>query len=368
MRTFIVFIIPFLSLFAEKNEIVVIEKNQIITSDFYASGSVIEISGVCKKDVYVAAPQIIIDGVIEGDLIFTAGAIQITGDVKGSLRGLAGQALISGTIGKNTTLAAASFTSTPTANFLSNIFLASSNADISGTLYEDLFLGASHVRFSALSKNNAYVYAGNIRLGAKAEIEGFMEYSSPQAIDIQKGAVVKGGLLEKRGVAKIYSDSVVFNHVLVGSQVAAVLMNLFFTFITAICLFKILPNSFIRSVNNLKNHFIKSCVDGVLIILGTSIIGLLLLITILGIPIAVTLIAFSVLGLYTAKIYVLQYLAVRIKHLYLRGWGMISVFALLCMLYFALQLVPYIGPILSVIFTLAGLGASVVIPKLGKKV
>jgi len=47
---------------------------------------------------------------------------------------------------------------------------------------------------------------------------------------------------------------------------------------------------------------------------------------------------------------------------------MISVFALLCMLYFALQLVPYVGSILSVIFTLAGLGASVVIPKLGKKV
>jgi hypothetical protein len=134
-----------------------------------------------------------------------------------------------------------------------------------------------------------------------------------------------------------------------------------------IILMKIWPNSFVRSLNNLKHHLAKSFIQGVAFLVLMPLIGLVLLITILGIPIALTLIAFSVLGLYTAKIYSLHYVAERIRYKYFRKYSLIMIYSLLCCVYFSLQLVPVLGAGLSWGFTLAGLGASLYIPKSQKK-
>jgi hypothetical protein len=363
---FILFFCFVISLCAENKDFVVVEKNQVVDQDFYASASVIEISGICKGDVYLAGTQILVDGVIEGDLICLSGSLQITGEVQGALRGLCGQSLISGKIGKNITLASAAFTSTPFSQFGSNVFLASSTADVSGIFLKDLYAGSTNIRFSGQDMGNAHFYAGTIRLNSNAEIKGYLEYSSPNPVDIQKGALV-GSVIEKKGANRIYSKSMIFNNIMLGSKIAATLMNLFFTIMIGIILIKVWPSSFIRSLNNLKHHLAKSFMQGLAFLILVPLIGLVLLITILGIPIALTLIAFSVLGLYTAKIYSLYYVAERVKHKYFRKFGLVTIYSLLCVVYFAFQLVPYIGTGLTWGFTLTGLGATLYIPKSQKK-
>lgn len=356
----------FLSAFATSKDFVVVEKNQIETEDYYASASVIEISGICKGDVYVAGTQILVDGVIEGDLICVCASLQITGEVQGSLRGLCGQTLISGKVGKNMTLASAAFTSTPFSQFDANVFLASSTADVSGVFLKDFYAGSTNIRFSGQDMGNAYLYAGSIRLNSNAEVKGNLEYSSPNPIDIQKGAVV-GRLIEKKHNSKLYSKSMIFNNIMLGSKIAATLMNLAFTILIGIILIKVWPNLFVRSLNNLKHHLTKSLMQGIIFLIAVPVIGLILLITVLGIPIALTLVAFSVLGLYTAKIYSLHYVADRIKHHYVPKWGLIPLYSVLCIVYFTLQMIPYIGMAMSWGFTLVGLGASIYFPKVHKK-
>lgn len=366
MCRFILFFGFLISIFANDQDFVVVEKNQVVNEDFYATASVIEISGLCRGDVYIAGTQILIDGVIEGDLICLCGSLQITGEIQGSLRGLCGQTLISGKIGKNTTLASAAFTSTPFSQFGSNVFLACSTADVSGFFLRDFFAGSNNIRFSGQTMQNAHLYSGTIRLNSNAEVKGFLEYSSSNPIDIQKGAVV-GSIIEKKGANRLYSKSMIFNNIMLGSKIAATLMNLFFTIMIGIILIKVWPNVFVRSLNNLKNHLAKSMIQGIVFLIAMPLIGLVLLITILGIPIALTLIAFSVLGLYTAKIYSLYYVAERIKHKYFRRFGIILIYSMLCIVYFGFQLVPYLGTGLTWAFTLSGLGASLYIPKAQKK-
>lgn len=366
MYRFLLFFSLLVSAFASSKDFVVIEKNQTLNQDFYASASVIEISGLCKGDVYVAGTQILVDGVIEGDLICLCGSLQITGEVQGAVRGLCGQTLISGKVGKNITLASAAFTSTPFSQFDSSVFLASSTADVSGMFLKDFYAGSTNIRFSGQNMNNLHLYAGTIRLNSNAEVKGYLEYSSPNPIDIQKGALV-GSVIQKQGANKLYSKSMIFNNIMLGSKIAATLMNLFFTILIGIVLIKVWPNLFIRSLNNLKKHLAKSFIQGAMFLIALPLIGIVLLITILGIPIALTLIAFSVLGLYTAKIYSLHYVAEQVKHKYFRKFDVITIYSLLCVVYFALQLVPYLGTGLSWVFTLAGLGASIYFPKPQKK-
>ena len=363
---FIMFLSIVLCAFADSGDFVVIDKNQVVTDDFYTTASVIEISGLCKGDVYVAGTQILVDGTIEGDLICLAGSLQITGQVKGALRGLCGQTLISGSVGKNVTLVSAAFTSTPLSRFNSHLFLAASTADISGKLSKDLYAGVTNIRFGGQDLGNMYVYAGTLRVNSSAIVSGDLEYSSPNPLVVQEGARI-GRVTEKKGAAHIYSKSMVFNNIMLGSKIAGVLMNLFFTILIGIILIRVWPNIFKRSLNNLKHHLAKSFVQGVVFIVAVPVIGLLLLITILGIPIALTLVAFSVLGLYTAKIHTINYIAEYSKHKFFRRWSHVSLYSALCVLYFALQLIPYVNTGLSWSFTLLGLGASVYIPKINPK-
>lgn len=357
-----------ISLFAQKNDLIVVEKNQVVEEDFYAAGSVIEISGICKKDVYVAASQVVIDGQIEGDLICLCGSLQVTGRINGALRAITGQTLITGGVGKNITVASAAFTTTPTASCLSSLFVAASTVDIAGKFLQDLFVGASNFRYSGHSIGNLHLYAATIRIGAKAVVDGFIEYSSPNLIDVQNGAVIGKGLVEKQGPSKLYLKSATFNRFIFSSKVALALMNLFFTLLIGLLLFKMWPASFMRSNTNLKKNFLKSIGQGLLIVTVVPILGTVLLMTILGIPIAVTLIAFSILGLYTAKIYTLYYFAERLKHKLMKQWKLFTLFSLLCVLYFIVLFIPVVGIVLTGVFTLAGLGASSFIPKAIKKV
>lgn len=368
MIRFLLALFCILQVFSDAPDFKVIEKGQVINNDFYSHASVIEIAGTCKKDVYLFGTQISVDGVIEGDLICVGGSLQLNGEVKGALRGLLGQTLITGRVGKNLTAVCAAFTSTPSAIFDSNVFLAGSTAELAGNFLGDLFIGSTHVRFSGNCKQNMHLYSANIRMNSQAVVDGYLEYSSPNPIDIQTGAKILGEVLEKKGPAKLYSRSMVFNHILLGSRIAGVLMNLFFTLMIGLVFIKIYPAAFLRSFQNLKTNFFKSAMQGVLFLVIIPLIGLLLLITILGIPIAVTLIAFSVLGLYTAKIHTLYYVAERYKHKSMKHWGIGWCYTLCCFIYFILQLVPYVNTTLSAVFTLAGLGASVYIPKYVKRV
>lgn len=367
MLKYLFIVFCFIGISLKCDEFIIIDKEQSISDDFYASSSVIEISGVCEKDVYLIGTQVLVDGVIEGDLICLAGSLQITGVVKGAVRGIVGQTFISGTIYKNVTLASAAFVSTQDARFLSSVYLASSNVDCAGLLEGDLYVGASNIRYSANCLQNLHLYAGTVRLSSKAVVDGYVEYSSPHPIDLHQGAAIKQGLIEKKGPMKLYSRSMFFNNLIIGSKIAGALMNVIFTLLIGIILIKIWPNVFARSLNNLKNHLLKSLIQGSIFIVVVPVLGVLLLITILGIPIAVTLIAFSVLGLYTAKIHVLYFLAERLKVKRFKRVGIITLFSGMCACYFTLQLVPYLNTGLSWLFTLLGLGASIYLPKVAKK-
>jgi len=356
-----------MSIWANSKELIVVERTQTIREDFFASGSVIEISGICEKDVYVSATQLVIDGVIEGDLICFSGSLQITGTVKGAVRGVVGQAFIAGTIEKNVTLLSAAITTTPSARFLGNFFVATANADCAGYFAQNGYLGASHIRYSGILENDAYFYAGTIRLGAKSFIGGALHYSSPEPVAFQAGAIVQKGLVSRDLGTHFFVRSEWLDKLFLGSKIAGWLMNLAFTILVGIFLIKIWPASFQKSFYYLKNHFARSVLQGMMFVIVVPIVGTVLLMTVLGIPIALTVIAFSILGLYTAKIHTLYYCSELVKRQFFKHGRLMPIFIGLSFVYFLIQPVPLIGTGVAAFFTLSGLGALLHIPRIGKK-
>jgi len=86
--------------------------------------------------------------------------------------------------------------------------------------------------------------------------------------------------------------------------------------------------------------------------------SLILLMTILGIPFAITLIALNIIGLYTAKIYTICFASNWVFGSFLKRSHIPNFFCGLT-LYFILTLIPVFGTLLAVTSMLFGLGAGI---------
>ncbi len=107
----------------------------------------------------------------------------------------------------------------------------------------------------------------------------------------------------------------------------------------------------------------KSFFYGVLLLVLLPLVFLLLLITILGVPFALTLMAFNILGFYTAKVYsilwVSNWLGEKVGLHRHNLWA----FFLIVVIYFGLSAIPVFGSILAFVAMLFGLGAGVTAQK-----
>ena len=136
-------------------------------------------------------------------------------------------------------------------------------------------------------------------------------------------------------------------------------MNFIYTFVIGVILVKIFPKNLEAALHELKRHPLKSLTYGVIFLILVPLISLLMLMTILGIPFALTLIALNIIGLYTAKVYCIFWASNWIFGRMKMKINRLPSFFLGLVVYFCLTPIPIFGTILTFAFMLLGLGAGV---------
>jgi hypothetical protein len=85
----------------------------------------------------------------------------------------------------------------------------------------------------------------------------------------------------------------------------------------------------------------------------------LLLITVLGAPFALALLALNILGFYTAKIFVILWLTSKGLHKIHIHIGKLPSLSIGLLLYYAASAIPFAGFMMTIVFVLLGVGAIV---------
>ena len=136
-------------------------------------------------------------------------------------------------------------------------------------------------------------------------------------------------------------------------------MNFCYSFIVGLILIRFFPQNIFRAISAIEKRPMYTLLTGVVVIVVLPLAFLILLITILGAPFALTLLAINVIGLYTAKVITIFFLVSRILRRidFERHLRLYFFFGLIC--YFAVILIPFIGPIASIAAALFGLGGIV---------
>ena len=339
-------------------EIIVLPSNVVVNNDYFANGRTVEISGTVNGDVFVLGGQVFIDGIVNGDVLVAGGSVEISGKVTKNVRLLAGQALITGQIGENITAVTATIELSPSSSVGRNVVIISGNTDLESRVGNNVRLYSSSVRISDGIRGKVMAYVGQLRLTSKVIIGGTLEYWSNKNALIDPNAKVKGGITHHPSFFYEFFHSKLLKGLKIGSKLAALLMNFFYSFIIGLVMLRYFSHRVERTIATLNSKPVQSLVAGIVLLFLLPITMLVLIITILGVPFALALLSLTVVGLYTAKVFSILWLSTHIfrklefkKHrrLYF-SFGLIS--------YFILTIIPYLGPVVTVAALLFGIGGA----------
>ena len=287
----------------EYSDLVILPAGTVVEGDYFAMGDRIGISGTVKGDVYVSGGQIFIDGRVEGDVLAAAGSIDVSGEVINSIRAIAGQIQVSGYVGHNITVVAGNAEFTPSAKIRGNLVCGAGNVDLAGYVGSNVSIAASNLRISSKIDGNLQAFTGDMRLTSKTHIGGNAEYRSNTVAFIDSKAKIDGVIIRHPSMFEDLFKGTIVHSLLVGSKVAALLMNFLYTLAVGLILIRIFPRKLETALDVLHERPWKALAYGVLLLVLLPLVSLILLMTILGVPFALTLIALNIIGFYTAKVF-----------------------------------------------------------------
>ncbi len=355
-----VWMVPLGAFAEEEQPFKMLPVEERVEGDYFTWGKGVEILGTVTGDVYVMGGQVFIDGVVEGSVLVLAGTAEVSGHVKQNVRGMGGQLRISGRVDHNVTLVAANAEVTQTARIGGDIVSVAGNTDLGGSIGFNATLVSSNLRLSGEVKNDVRAYSEQVRIGARSHIDGNLTYRSSVPAWIDPNARILGKVTYHPTLVHDLFKGTWLQGVLIGSKFAALFMNFIFTFVIGVIVLKIFPASAHSAVLALKHHAAKAVIYGVVLLVIFPLAALLLMMTILGAPFALTILALNVVTFYTVKLFPVLWVGNWLfPKVGLKAWHLPG-FTLGLIAYFFLTMIPYFGQGLSFAALLFGLGAMVI--------
>lgn len=310
--------------------------------DLYIYENKVTISNVVDGNAFVIGKEVTVTGEIGGDLFVLADKLNIEGGyVYSSIFACANEITINGVV----------YDVYATCNNF--------NLESNGFIYRDMKVTASNVNMNGKVRRDAYIYANtlNFKEDAGTIIYGNLDFSTNSQINVPEG-VVTGEIIDNSTTTK--TEKSIFTVIL--SYMADLIRTLLFTFVIIIILLWLTPK-FIERVEsmNVAKSFISLGI-GFLTPFALIIVGLLLIISSIGISIFIcgmfafivlAYIGFAITSIFFGKLFAkLLKLEGKIKFILLT-LAISAILWLICQ-------IPILGVIFSFIISIFGIGTTLV--------
>lgn len=352
----ITFLVAFPAIAQEQrtDQNVVLRSDEVINQDFFATGSNITLAGTVNGDAYVAGGTVIIEGTINGDLLVAGGTIDIRGRVVEDVRAVGGQINVSGDIGGNISTAGGSVNLTDAGNITGSL----SNASGSLSVFAPVGRGATFSSGQAILGNriggDILASVGQLTLTPQAQVAGNLTYISSTQAQISPGAQISGQVTQRQPApssrfdpAKFFAEASLITALI--SFLSSLLIGLLFLYF--------LPSFTLGVAAKVRARPGFSLLVGFLAAILFPILLIILMVTVIGIPLALILLAVFLTFAYLAKIFV----SIAIGQLVLKLFNTksASYWALILglVIYELLFLIPIFGWIIAFLIILLGFGA-----------
>lgn len=269
-----------------------------IQGPLFAAGNNVVINADVDGDVFAAGETITINGKINGDLLAAANTIRINGNVSGDARCAAAVVDIKGELGQSLTAAARDVTQFEGSRVGRDVLVFGSEVSLSGMAGRQVLGSGETIRLNGPVGSDVRLWSvGELRLGPAANIKGNLTYGSKTQAFVAPEAKIAGAVNWEEIQPKV-KETVRHEGFNWLAQLAS--------FAAGVLVWGVLALLFPGVWGNLSQTVRQSTWPalgwGVLFLLVAPLASLLLLITVIGIPLSLTLIATYTLLIYAGKI------------------------------------------------------------------
>ncbi|MGI6468261.1 MAG: polymer-forming cytoskeletal protein [Syntrophomonadaceae bacterium] len=267
-----------------------------IEGPLFVSGNSIVVDADVEGDVFAAGQNININGKVNGDIMAAGQSVRIAAAVDGDVRVAGNDISIQSSISRNLSIAGNTIRLEQTASIGKDVLLFGTNVDILGTVNRQVLGAAQNFRLAGSIGSDLRLWEVNsLNLGPAAAIGGDLIYKSPQQAQIASGARVGGETRWEQGAADPIKpqQQVSWPSLLMWFAAGVVLWGLGYL---------LFPSLWQGLASALEEAPGASIGWGILLLVATPFIFVILLITVIGIPVALILLLAYILLLYLSKI------------------------------------------------------------------
>ncbi len=351
--------------FRTSEKSVIIREDEMVVGTLFAAGNAIDVNGAVDGDIFCAGQTVSIRGSVSGDVICAAQSIRIDGTVGGNIR-VAGQTIdIEGSAERNATVMGQSLTLGQESDIAGDALLMGQTVSMAGSIGKGLLSAGADVHLDGPVDGDARIMGESVRVGESGAVTGILTYESDAEADIASGAaigqVIKQpmrkevkeafGKKEEKKMQQVRGKPWPVNAL--GSIVMFIIIGLFGVLLSKPKMEAI--------ADTLKAHPLASLGIGFLWYIAFPIVFLILLVTLIGIPVAVIYAMLVLFVALIAKVFVALLLGSEVLTAFWKEKKGNTVLALVIGVILA-ELVfhlPVVGGLTAFFSTLLGTGALV---------
>lgn len=259
---------------------ITVSKSETIPTTLFANGSTINVEGTIDGDLYCAGSSVVISGKINGDVICFAQSINISGQVTGNLRIVATDINISADVSRNAVVLGQNFILTDKGKIGGELILFDTASKINGTIGRNLNIYAQDVSIGGKIGGDVIGQIMQLTLSNSADIAGSIVYTGSSDAIKMSGAKV-GGDIKRNSMASASSGAsslagLVFGYLLFVLSLLLVSMTTVWAF----------PKFYEKTTAEIGKAPLKTSLYGLANLIIVPFIGLVLLLTLIGVPLA----------------------------------------------------------------------------------
>lgn len=334
-------------------------------SDYFGAGGTLNLTEPVAGDAFVAGGRVATAGEVAGDLVAAGGDVSVGGGIGDDLYAAGGDVRVDAIVNGNARVAGGAVTVGPATVVTGALTLSGGKVRFEGNTHGHLHATGGRVMLDGTVHGDAEVRAEDVELGPQTRIGGKLVVHAPSQPVVPEGAEIAGGIeFHEAEVGAYFDDGEAREHVRTVAHGVGSFLWILGVFVAGTLFTLAFPAYSTRAADWIGREPLRSLGLGFVVLVCLPILALLLLMTIVGIPLAlILLLLYSLLlflGWVTAALFVGRKgleLARGLRPATL-GWRLGALLLAVLALWLVGQ-VPYVGGWITFIALLLGIGALV---------
>lgn len=266
----------------------------IIDDDVYIFSDDVKIQGKVEGDVFAVGKSVEISGNITGDVMVLAKTVMINGTIDDDIRLGADTVSINGTIGGDMLVVASNTIVYDNAEIGDDLIFISGQMRLNGDIGRNLSGFSDITTLAGRVNGDINIYADSFEILPSTYINGSLKYSSPQETLIPPNIVKKDIIFVKKEKNERIEEIL---------SIFWWLMNYGFLLMIGLIVLELVPNLTDSIAMAVIKYPKDNLIMGLFVISAGFLFPLLLSVILIGIPIGLILLVFTIILLYSTRIF-----------------------------------------------------------------